>query len=259
MIDTHVYLSGWPFRRLPDDDPASLCERLRKNGVTQAWTGSFDGVLHRDVTGVNARLAAECRDHGDGLLVPFGAIDPTLANWKDDLRRCVDEHEMPGIRLHPNYHGYQLDAPEFSELLDEAGERKLVVQIVARLEDDRTQHPLVQVPATDLRPLEGLLSTRPDMRIVLSCAIRGPKVTSLAILAMGRTYFDIATLEGIAGLKRLIKIMPHERLLFGSLFPLFYLESAVLKLRESEIGHVAEDAISRGNAAKLLEPGIPAS
>lgn len=252
MIDAHVYLSRWPFRRLPDDDTASLVARLHSNGITQAWTGSFDGVLHRDVTGVNARLAAECRNHGEGLLVPFGTIDPTLAAWEDDLRRCVEEHGMPGIRLHPNYHGYTLDAPEFAALLDAAGARNLVVQIVARLEDERTQHPLVRVPVTDLRPLEDQLKTRPDLRVVLSCAIRGPNERSLIPLAAGRTHFDLATLEGIAGLERLLKMMPYERLLFGSLFPLFYLESAVLKLRESEIGHVAETAVTRGNAERLL-------
>jgi hypothetical protein len=52
---------------------------------------------------------------------------------------------MAGIRLHPNYHDYPLDAPAFRELLVEAKQRELPVQIAVRMEDGRTQHPRVMV------------------------------------------------------------------------------------------------------------------
>lgn len=253
MIDVNVYLSRWPFRRLPDDETPRIVDRLRKAGVTSAWAGSLDALLHRDITAVNARLAGECRDHGEGMLVPFGAVNPTLPDWQEDLRRCAEEHAMPGIRLHPNYHGYNLDDPHFVELLDLAGDRGLIVQIAAKMEDERTQHPLLGVPPTDLRPLLELLPKRPGLRVVLLNALRDTMATDAATLAKAcEAYFETAMLEGVGGLGRLLSVLPHERLLFGSFAPLFYLDSAVSKLHESELGHAVLDAVIRENAARLL-------
>ena len=57
IVDTNVSLFHWPFRRLPLDETEALVNKFRSLGVSQAWTGSFEGILHRDISGVNSRLA----------------------------------------------------------------------------------------------------------------------------------------------------------------------------------------------------------
>jgi predicted TIM-barrel fold metal-dependent hydrolase len=260
MIDVNVWLSRWPFRRLPDDEPASLVRRLVRLGVTEAWAGSLDALLHRDLGAVNERLAAACRAEGGGLLRPFGAVNPLSPDWMEDLRRCKQVHQMPGIRLHPNYHGYALDHPVVEELLAEAARVGLVVQVALKMEDERTHHPLLKdLPKTDPAPLAGLLARTPGPPIVLLNALgdlRGDLLKRL--LALDRIRVDIAMLEGAAGLERLIAQVGHEKLLFGSHAPLFYAEAAHLKLKESVLTAAQADEIARGNARRLIGPATPA-
>jgi hypothetical protein len=233
MIDTNVYLSRWPFRRFRGDEPVELVAMLRRAGVTEAWAGSFDGVLHEDLGAVNTRLADDCRRHGGGLLVPFGSVNPKLPDWEEDLRRCAEVHRMPGIRLHPGYHGYGLDDPDFARLLKLATGRKLVVQVALKMEDERTQHPLLRVKTVDAAPLARLLPETPGARVVLLNALRDLQGDPLKKVLDAGAFVEISMLEGIASLGTLVARVGTDRLLFGSYAPFFILESAFFKLQES--------------------------
>src|SRR5687768_673473 len=167
LVDTNVHLFEWPFRRLKYARTAALAEKLRRHGVQQAWVGTFEGLLSKDLGGVNSRLAEECRREGNGLFVPFGSVNPMWPDWAEDVERCHTIHRMPGIRLHPGYHGYELDHPEFARLLRLATSRGLLVQIALGLEDPRVQHPKIKAPVINPEPLVALLKEIPDARVQL--------------------------------------------------------------------------------------------
>lgn len=253
LIDVNVYLGRWPFRRLAGDEPETLVERLRAGGVEHAWAGHFDGVFHRDIAAVNQRLTQLCRSVGDGLLTPVGSVNPTLPAWEDDVNRCVEQHGMRVIRLHPNYHGYKLDDPEFGRLLDAACERDLIVQISVSMEDERTQSPLARATPVDLAPLEAQVNQRARARVVLLNAFRGATMDVIGRLAQSRkVWTDLANLEVVGGVERLLPRVPSDRVLFGSHFPLFYWEAARLKLRESELTDEQLGSIGASNARSLM-------
>jgi predicted TIM-barrel fold metal-dependent hydrolase len=257
MIDTNVYLSRWPFRRLPLDEAGVLVDALRGAGIEQAWAASFDALLHKDIAAVNERLAAECRRHADCLL-PFGAVNLTLPDWQDDVRRCRELHNMRGIRLHPNYHGYSLDDPRFSELLKIAAQDQLIVQIAVRMEDDRTQHPLLRVPAVDLAPLPAVLKSAPAVQVQLLNSGRDVTPALLSQLAeCPGAWIEFAMTEGVGGIGQLSTRFPFERILLGTYAPFFAVESSLLKLEESELGVALRQRIARSNAETLLHTARP--
>jgi predicted TIM-barrel fold metal-dependent hydrolase len=257
VIDTNAWLGCWPFRRLPLDEPVSLARRLRSLGIERAWVGHLDALFHEDIAAVNARLADQCERLGDGLFVPFGAVNPTLPDWQEDLRRCHEIHRMPGIRLHPDVHGYSTADPILAEALSAASARGLVVQVPLQMEDPRTRHARLDLVEVDPAPLVELVGEIPGLRLVLLNAGRflGPAAGEL--FGASRLLVDIATVEGVGGVDRLIGALGVDRIVFGTHAPVFIPESAVLKLRESSPSPAALDAITRSNALGVLGAGGP--
>jgi predicted TIM-barrel fold metal-dependent hydrolase len=252
LIDINVNLGRWPLRRVRSDDTPALVAMLRHQGVVQAWAGSFEGLLHKDIGAVNSRLADECNRHGRGLLVPFGSINPMLPDWEEEMRRCTDKHRMPGIRLHPNYHGYKLDDPDCAKLLRLATERRLIVQLVLVMEDERMMHRLLRVEPVDTAPLVDLVKEMPGLRLVLLNALRTLRGKPLVdLISAGEVYVEISMLEGVGGVETLLTQIPPDRVLFGSYAPLFYFESSMLKLKESALSDEQLRAIRCENAQRL--------
>lgn len=252
MIDTNLYLGAWPFRHLPESQVDALLPTLSHYGITQAWAGSLEGLFHKDIAGVNARLVEAC-NASDGVLLPVGSVNPTLPRWEEDLRRCVDDHKMKAIRLHPQYHGYTVDQPECKAVLEAAGDQGLLVQMVVTMEDERMMHPLMRVEHVDVSSLPAVLNDTSRAKIQLLNAfraVRGGLIDEL--VATKQVSFDIAWLEGAEGINRIRKQIPIEGILFGTNSPLFYYVSSILKLKESLLTDEELLAIESGNAQKLI-------
>jgi predicted TIM-barrel fold metal-dependent hydrolase len=81
-------------------------------------------------------------------------------------------------------------------------------------------------------------------------ALRGRWLRPLA--DAGEIYFDIAMLEGIEGVARLLQDLPPERVLFGSYFPFFTLDAALNKMQESGLPEDKKAMLFEGNARRLL-------
>lgn len=253
LIDVNVHLSRWPFRRLPGDTPDRLVSKLKAQGVKQAWTSSFDVLLHLDVQSANERLVEECREYGQGLLVPFGGVNLTLPYWQDDVEYCAAEASVQGVRVYPSWHDYSLEDQRLYELCQLCQEKNLLLQMVVRLEDARTEHPRGITKQLDWNLASALIEKFPALPIVLLNAGRDINPSLAGKLAgLGQVYLDLGFVEQTGGMSRYLKTVPPERLLFGSYFPFFYLESGVLKLQEAALGHYLTEKIAWKNASELL-------
>ena len=117
IIDTNVNLFDWPFRALKYRDTKALVAKLKKHRVIEAWAGSFEALLSKDMSGVNTRLANECRTQAPGFLIPFGSVNLAWPDWEEDVRRCHEVFKMPGLRIYPGYQPFDLDHPGMAGLV----------------------------------------------------------------------------------------------------------------------------------------------
>ena len=247
LTDCHVYLGSNPFRKLGAENRDEFIQALGKRGVTDAWAGSFEGLLRRDVAAVNLSLARACQGT---MLRPCGTINLSLPDWQDDVKRCAEDHGMRIIRLHPNYHAYDLKTPAFRDLLALSVKHRLLVQLVVQMEDERTQNPQVRVAPVDLQPLPGILQEMKDARVMLLNA--NAAMLLRHVQNCPNLWLDFAMIEGVGGVENLLKTCPQDRLVFASFAPVFYWESARLKMQESALSSVQASAVQWQNAAALL-------
>lgn len=262
IIDTYVNLLEFPFRRLKYGETRDLVSKLRKHQVTQAWAGSFEALFHKDIDGVNSRLAEECRKNGKGMLLPFGTVNIAWPDWEEDLRRCHEVYKMPGIRIYPIYQTFDLDHPEFLKLVQKVAERGMILQIVGDVEDIRHIHPIVNVRGINFEPLIDVMKKVPKAKVQLAYWNNRIGANLHKLVEQTSVVFDISRIEGNGAVGRLIegnswsgahKPVPIERFLFGSHAPYFPVETNIMKLFESPLTLEQMQAIMNVNARNFLK------
>ena len=113
MIDFHVHQ--------PAGDaygPAAYADFVAALGVELSVTFTYDG-LRKPGAAANDSLAAFVADGGKRF-VAFANVDPNDPGAADEIRRCVREHGMRGVKLHPWIQGFSVHAPGLDPVCEAA-------------------------------------------------------------------------------------------------------------------------------------------
>jgi hypothetical protein len=267
LFDANSYLGEWPSRRVNAEralsGPEQVEQRLalmEQRGIRRAAISRLEAVLLKDVSIANQELY-ELVGHAERLL-PVYTLNPPFPAWREHLDRCVREYGLGssrgGIRLHPSYHGYRLDAPELDRLLEVVAPLDVPVVLPIQLEDARLHHPALQVPDLATADVAMLLSRWPAVRWIVAAATY-PQVVAIAKLLpdQAQVWFDISRVQGpVDDVRLLCEGVSTRRLLFGTNLPLHVAESAIMELADGHLPPEDDEAIRFGNAhaAFHLEP-----
>ena len=247
IIDANVSFGHWPFQKFPYSTPGELNKDLMKEGISQILVSSLDAVLYPDPELGNEIFLPGLKSYPS--LVPVGVINPSLSNWKEALQRCI-RWGTKAIKIFPNYHYYSLSSPVVDGLMDELVGRKMPLMVQMRLEDERNQYPLLRVSGVEVKKVIKLASHFPEISILALCPYFKEAIDLVKNSA--NIYVDISFVEILDTVSALLKEIPATRVLFGSHTPFLYTRSAIMKLKAAEISQEDLEAITCGNARRLM-------
>lgn len=251
IIDVNAFVGHWPFERLPNAEPAALARHLKKCGIGKALVSPIEGIFYKSPQDANEQMFEQLRRCP--RLLPVAVADPTAPGWEAHLRRNVEVYRVRAAKLHPNYHGYALAAPEAQALLRVADALRLPLIVQLQMEDQRTHAPLVKVPPVD--PAEVIRALPADMtsHVILGGLMLGDLNRLAAEIAKRpNVYVELSWVETMDCLATVLKALDAGRLLFATHLPLFYAECALAKVKEGRLASTTEKAILAGNAQRVF-------
>ncbi len=255
LIDVNAYLGHWPFRQLRHNTVPKLLKLMDTKGIDQALVSSASAIWYQNPQTANEELAAETARHRDRL-IPFAVINPTYADWERDLEVCAGELGFRGLRLYPDYHGYQLADAACDHLVRQATERKLILSIPVRQTDSRQRHWLIDVPDVSLDAVAALVARHPQARFILLNGLGYPG-SPLGKRDSGLPANYLIEISRLSALMRseiraLLDSLGPDRVVFGTGMPFTYPDPPLLKLEVLDATPAEKERIRWRNAARWL-------
>jgi predicted TIM-barrel fold metal-dependent hydrolase len=246
VIDVSAWVGNYPFRGIPNSGVDDLKRKLDELHISRAIVAPFEAIFWENNLDAYERWTDLIAAHRELELWPVMRPGATLG-----LDKLLDRFKPRGIRLLPNYHGYRLSDRSVEPILKMARERDLIVQVFARIADERW-HYMMKVPGVDNVDLEYLTSTCGQQRILISGC------NSLAFLASRMRdqpllCADISRVRGPQfAIEKMVEQLPVKKIVFGSLWPVQIIEATLWQVTTAKIEPAARDAILYANAQGLL-------
>jgi len=248
IVDVNTAVGRWPFSEAQSRPQSGLSALLARAGVDLALASSLEAIFHEDPDEDNERLFRQLRGHK--RLLPVPVINPRLADWRVSVGKWAQK--TAALKILPSFHGYSLAEACVSDLAAELADRRRTLFVQIRMEDERTQAPAFRAPPVPPADIVALAKRFPRLSIVALGAY-----TPEAVQLLGQSpgvFMDISFLDGLDTVGVLVR--KHRafarRLLLGSNLPLFYAQSAVLKVQTAETTAAVRRAILGENARKIL-------
>jgi uncharacterized protein len=289
-IDAHVHL----YPPAVNADPAqwaavhgeghwaALCTRRRRNGQpVQSFPSVAQLLRDMDAAGVaravllgwywenpascaaQNRFYAKCvRAHPDRLAA-FATLHPAAGREAtlQEVRRASGEGLCGLGELSPHAQGYGVDDAVFGAALELAARLRLPVNVHVTDPDSRDYPGKV---ATPLKDFARLARTFPATTFILAHWGGLLPLRDATVLTLANVYFDTAAsplLYGEEVWRRFLDVVPKERVLFGSDYPLNVypridarpdLARLVAEVHRAGLTADELEAVVRANAARII-------
>jgi len=251
IIDMAAFVGPYERRPAKVPLPTDLADKLGPWGVTRVFAGRINHLRQENSNAVDFPLESFNRNGVEIHFVPV--LDPTVATWRENLETYWTFHKasLPIIRLHPNYHGYQLSEHKATpSLVEWAHDHGSVLQIVVNIDDIRRQHALGQVPDVATADILNTARKYPHQPFLLSGALM-TLLRPLKADSVPNLWVDTARVETGLALPILLDNGWGDRLVYASHAPILIAHSSIARVLV-DLSDADALKILNGNARRLL-------
>lgn len=252
MLDASVFVGHWAFSNAPVTSVATIIEGLQAGGIDGAAFVPVEAVLAPEPMAANRRLFADLTTKpGSFVRVALPILNPSLPGWEGDFAACMEAGGpmVRGIKITPNYHDYTLDSPSVDALARRCAMQGIALCIQVRMEDERSHHPLMKVPAASPAAVTEFAG-RHDSLPILVCG------AYMSELAGYREYANVSAelsfVESGWLLRDALRFLGGDRLLIGTHAPLHMAATGIAKLSSDELDDDTYARVSRRNFERIF-------
>lgn len=249
-FDCNGLLGEWPFRRFYHGGMEGLRRVWDQAGIGAGAVSTLRSVFYNDPMEAEELLAEALK--GTGCLHILG-VNPALPAAALSVDEAVERFGIRGVRLYPGYHGYRLDDPCMDRLYAVLRKHRLPLVVSLRLEDERLNY-LVKPRTLTTEELTALPDRMPGVKILYT-GIQAYEATGMAAAFREKENLYLETSwfkSAVHPFEDVTAVIPAEKVLYGSGYPLNCLQSTMTALDHSTISEEAKAMILRENAARFF-------
>ena len=260
LVDINAYTGHWPFSRRKNNTCRSRLERMNRFGVNMAVVSNLNGVFYKNPQSANEELWEELKTEKvlRDRFIPFAVINPLYGGWRNYFEESTGKMGMKGIRLYPQYHGYDLTHPSCLELVKRARDKEIPVALSLRMVDSRPSSWLDLSIGKEwaLKDVVPIIREVPDGRFLIVNIANSTQLSEDEITLFKKTNLLMDTSgRNVFNLGELLSTFGNDKFAFGTHAPILDDLTGLLRieaLRASEAGESTRELLRSGNASRML-------
>lgn len=247
-FDANTWTGRWPFAFLDEHTPRTLAVHLREHGIGRALVSPLDAVFAPEPDPANYQLLRTTKSKPG--LIPVPVINPTLANWREEVAEAAADARVRAMRLLPAYHNYRLGARAVDELAAELVRRKLRLIVQVRLIDERHEYHSLGIKPVPAADVGELVRRHPKLKVLASGLLRSEILTVLP--KHPRLLADLSFAEWHETMRHLLAKVPARQLVFATHTPFLITAAARAKMEQPGTPKSQLAANAAGNLERWL-------
>jgi len=261
LFDANTYIGHWPFRQRRYNSCEGRLARMKQFGVDLSVVSNMNGIFYKNPQLANEELFKEIKSEKTfkDRFIPFAVINPIYASWRDHFRVSIEEMGMKGVRLHPQYHGYELTNPACLELVQRARDKGLPVAISLRMVDSRPSSwmDLERKEEWALKDVVPIVKAVPDAKYLILNVANSPLLPDeeTRLFKEADVLMDTSG-RALVNLGELLKTYGSDKFCFGTHAPILDDVTGLLRiesLRDNEADEPTKELLRSGNLKRFLK------